>query len=150
MKNSVSKMITKAKRTFFLSKFENVKTCKELFDVSSELLGSQNKTILLPGTDRDLCSSFSDFFSKKITSIRQELDKMCAIAPNYNQFKGLVIDYFIPATEEEIKKIILDSPSKSCALDPMPTSLLKKCLHELLPHITQIVNDSLLTGTVPN
>ena len=32
---------------------------------------------------------------------------------------------FEPATETEIKAIILASASKSCALDPLPTWLLK-------------------------
>ena len=40
---------------------------------------------------------------------------------------------FNPASEEEIQKIIKKSPNKSCELDPVPTWLLKLCLHELLP-----------------
>jgi hypothetical protein len=35
-------------------------------------------------------------------------------------------------------------------LDPIPTTLLYENIEELLPTITKIINDSLITGTVPN
>ena len=40
-------------------------------------------------------------------------------------------------------------PSKSCSLDPIPTWLVKKHLHTLLPLLTQIVNNSLALGYFP-
>ena len=56
---------------------------------------------------------------------------------------------FTPASEDEIQKIVKNSPDKSCELDPVPTWLLKLCLHELLPLLTKIINFSLETGCVP-
>jgi hypothetical protein len=38
---------------------------------------------------------------------------------------------------------------KSCALDPIPTSLLKTHLDSLLPILLRIVNQSLNTSTFP-
>ena len=55
----------------------------------------------------------------------------------------------IPASEEEVREIIQKSPNKSCELDPIPTWLLKDCLDELLPLITDIVNTSMKAGSVP-
>ena len=55
-----------------------------------------------------------------------------------------------PATTDEVKKLILTSPSKTCDLDPIPTELLKSCLDVLLVPITQIVNLSLISGTFPD
>ena len=46
-------------------------------------------------------------------------------------------------TEEEIRKLIVESPTKTCMLDPIPTSLTKECLSDLLPLIARIVNLSL-------
>ena len=37
---------------------------------------------------------------------------------------------FEPATSEEGRKLILTSPTKTCALDPIPTSLLKSCVNQ--------------------
>ncbi len=54
----------------------------------------------------------------------------------------------IPASEEEVREIIQKSPNKSCELDPIPTWLLKDCLDELLPLITDIVNTSMKAGSV--
>ena len=50
---------------------------------------------------------------------------------------------FMDATEIEIRNIIKLSPAKSCELDPLPTWLLKECMAELVPTITDIVNMSL-------
>ncbi len=55
-----------------------------------------------------------------------------------------------PATEDEVLKIIISSPSKSCSLDPIPTWFLKEHVHCLLPVLTDIVNSSLQTGTFPS
>ena len=47
------------------------------------------------------------------------------------------------------KHTILSASNSSCALDPIPTWLLKQCIHELPPIITAILNTSLKTGSVP-
>ena len=39
--------------------------------------------------------------------------------------------------------------NKSCELDPIPTWLLKECVHELLPVLTSLINTSLITGVFP-
>ncbi len=54
---------------------------------------------------------------------------------------------FEPATEKEIKKLLANSPSKSCVLDPVPTFLVKECSDVLIPLITNIV--FLNTGVFP-
>ena len=56
---------------------------------------------------------------------------------------------FEPLSENEVKNIINKLGTKSCELDIIPTSLLKKCLSGLLPSVTKIVNISLSTGTFP-
>ena len=48
-----------------------------------------------------------------------------------------------------MRKIILVGPSKTCSLDPMPTSMVKDCLQELAPAITNIINSSMAEGDVP-
>ena len=46
-------------------------------------------------------------------------------------------------------KLIPQSQSKGCPLDPIPTSLLKSCSDTLTPVNTGVVNQSLPTGSVP-
>ena len=42
------------------------------------------------------------------------------------------------------------SPNKSCELDPFPTELIKKCLPQIAPAITRVINSSLESGEVPS
>ena len=49
----------------------------------------------------------------------------------------------------EIHKIILSNPMKSCSLDPIPGSILKEILPEILPFITTMCNRSLEEGWLP-
>ena len=51
---------------------------------------------------------------------------------------------------EQVTKIIQDSPTKSCSLDPWPTFLVLEFLDILITPITSIINASLAQGTCPN
>ena len=64
-------------------------------------------------------------------------------------FSGTPLTTFMDATEIEIRNIIKLSPAKSCELDPLPTWLLKECIAELVPTITDIVNMSLRVSLMP-
>ena len=52
-------------------------------------------------------------------------------------------------TEDEVREVIMRSPSKSCSLDPIPTTILKECIDDLLPFLTAMCNASLLEGHLP-
>ena len=56
---------------------------------------------------------------------------------------------FNTITEEDILKIITATPSKSCQLDPILTWLLKKVITPLVPAITDVVNMSIQSNSVP-
>ena len=55
-----------------------------------------------------------------------------------------------PCSKEEVRRLIMQSPTKSCALDPIPTSLLKEMVDVLLPYLTVMVNTSLREGRLPS
>ena len=59
------------------------------------------------------------------------------------------ITVFESVSEDEIKKLILSPSSKSCELDPIPTSVLKNCLDIVITPITDIINISMETSTFP-
>ena len=60
------------------------------------------------------------------------------------------LEEFEPATENEIKKIYINSlKTTTCKVDPIPIQLLKDCFDALLPMITKIVNVSLEMSDVP-
>jgi hypothetical protein len=59
------------------------------------------------------------------------------------KFEGELLTSFSSISSDELCKIILAAPTKSCKLDPLPTKLLKPCLDHVLPSIIDIVNKSL-------
>lgn len=48
---------------------------------------------------------------------------------------------FRPVTEHEFTRIIMKSSSTTCSLDIIPTCVLKLCLEELVPIMTNIISD---------
>ena len=51
-------------------------------------------------------------------------------------------------TEQDVKSLMQHSPLKSCALDPMPSTLVSRC-DVLLPVLTRLINMSLKSGQFP-
>ena len=104
------------------------------------------------GTPKELAQQFSNFFTQKIDTIRHDLQ---SIASPISQLPETHADVseplvaFAPASQEEVRAIIKKSPDKSCELDPVPTWLLKQCLDELLPLVTNIINTSMEASYVP-
>ena len=60
---------------------------------------------------------------------------------SFTQFKELSVD--------DIKKLINLSPSKSCELDPIPTTTLKEAIPSIAHLFATIVNESMQTGVFP-
>lgn len=61
-----------------------------------------------------------------------------------NIFYGQILERFTPASEDEVRELILRIPYKSCSLDPLPTWLLEQSVDVLLPIITAaMINKSL-------
>ena len=95
-----------------------------------------------------LASQFATFFKEKISQLRLTLTANHVQSAHYPSPLASPSDFsvFLPATEDEIIKLISDCPNKQCGLDAIPSSLLKHCFHILAPVITRIVNLSLYTG----
>ena len=59
------------------------------------------------------------------------------------------LDSFAHCTIDDVRRVITTAPDKSCALDPLPTTILKEFLPELLPFLTDLCNSSLTQGCLP-
>ena len=117
------------------------------------LLNREQKSVL-PSHDciKDLADKFITYFNDKISTIRKDLEKApTSQTPQdiFNKFDGEVLDSFTEVSEDDVRNIIHSSPTKSCALDPIPTWLLKKCEDELIHVLTLIVNTSLSCAAFP-
>ena len=56
---------------------------------------------------------------------------------------------FVPASANEVIKIIMQSKATTCDLDPIPTNVLKKVSSAIAPFATSLINKSLDEGYVP-
>lgn len=152
----VNNMLVEAKANHYLDK---VAACgrdqKQLFQITKDLLNGPTETSLPTNIKtHKLPQEFSDFFVKKIETIRDEIKSKLVLNPVESETEQLSVEnsltHFETASAEEVKKIINKSSNKSCELDPIPTWLLKSCLDELLPFLSNIINISLSTGNVPS
>ena len=95
---------------------------------------------------------FFFLFCNKVDSLRQELD-----VPHLLDYAEISIDVcssclgqFKSLSLVEVKELLKKSKTKSCDMDPIPTSILKKCLETLGGQITSIINSSLSQSHFPS
>ena len=141
------KMLFDAKTVCYSKKVKDYRCdVKGLYKMVNTLMGTSSDNPLPYHTsDKDLAEEFADFFMGKIQKIRDNLTRN----PTYEPTKKITtrLAECRPFDQTEVKKIILSMKSKSCKLDAPPTRLLKECLEDILPTITDLVNISLWEGT---
>ena len=120
---------------------------KALHKITDKLL--KNNQQKLPAIIEHLPAEFMSHFDNKIKNIRDKLNIGVPTTTNQQLQDEQFIYVLEPATEVEIRRIIMKSPNKSCELDSIPTWLLKCCLTELLPLITTLANKSFTTASLP-
>ena len=95
----------------------------------------------------ELANCFSEYFESKIDAITSNFAPAEYVVeqrpPDPAHF------WFTPVTTAQVRRVIEHSPCKSCILDPIPTSLLKVCINEILPIATDIINLSTQHARVP-
>ena len=149
----VNNMLLQGKQVYYRDRLDECgRDQAKIYRLTKHLLG-QGGPAPLPTSDspQALAQTFCDFFSMKITKIHETIGRDGSEDPLAldTPFVGSPLSDFLPATEEEIRKLILKAPNKCCELDPAPTWLIKECSSQLTPLITDIVNESLRSGTVP-
>ena len=95
-----------------------------------------------------LANTFVDYFKNKIELIRSNFEESLHASTHQLPstapiFHGLSLEQVRVVSESDVRKVNPSSPTKSCALDPIPTWLLKQCLDQVAPVLTVIVNASL-------
>ena len=153
----VNKLSVEAKRRYYNNKVSAAENnSKELFKVAGTLLSKPTSTSLPSHTtEKDLANKFGKYFSDNISKIRTGLSQNICRSADMGKVDTPCLPFprmesFAQISQKDLEKIIKGSNSKSCALDPIPTSLLKKVLPVLLPTICKIVNKSLMENAMPH
>ena len=133
---------------------KEVKDCKgntkKLYKLVYRLMETSQEN-LLPDNDNpeDLANEFADYFMNKISKIRDSLSdkpiyKLSGKTPNGITLKPM--SEFRLFMQDEVWSIIFSMLTKSCETDVLPTGVLKKCIDEILPCLTRLVNVLLHDG----
>ena len=116
--------IENAKQCYYRDKISNSDQCK-LFKFIDGLFRPQGVSTLPTHTSSlDLANRFMAYFSGKVNNLRSgmesptiQLSRASLPVPSTCTFSE-----FGPVTQETVRTVILNSPPKSCFLDPLPTS----------------------------
>ncbi len=151
--HKLNQMMKQAKTEYYSSKIiEKGSDQKALFSVINTLTNKRlAPTYPSHESKSELTSRFSSYFNSKIATIRDSFpvdNSDTNPGPLNTPLCDLVS--FAPTSKNEIVKMIRKSPTKSCSLDPVPTSLLKSCIEEFAPVAVNIINSSLSSGVVPS
>ena len=124
------------------------KDTKKLYSLINNLTNSKTDNPMPDAeSDKALTNMFADYFVEKISKIRDELHSYPEYSPEYRDIDQLV--QFHPVSAEYISKEIRQMASKSCELDPIPTTLFKRLLPWIIHIITDIINESITKGIFP-
>ena len=112
---------------------------------------SQNHALPDFHSEKDLANAFTLFFHRKVRDLRNKLDNIVPLDVSVDTSETCQVEFssFKALNEDDVRNLINQSSSASSSLDPIPTDLLKSCLDSVLPHVTHIVNKSLLSGEIP-
>ena len=89
--------------------------------------------------------AFLHFFEEKVKSVRAVTASQPP--PTFSASADTQLRTFQLCSEEEVRHLIIASPTKSCSLDLIPTFLLKDVIDVLLPYVTMMINASLSNRT---
>ena len=125
------------------------------YKIINYLLGRSNYKIFPTGDNEKLANDFAQFFQSKIEKIHFELLKTNQLLNSIPKHPNLISDTTKLTSCEtisvlQLKQVIMSMTTKSCALDSIPTWLLKQVIDAVIPIIHYIVNKSLQSGHVPN
>ena len=123
---------------------------RALFNIVSTVLDKRKTSGTLPQFDnaKVLANKFNNFYSNKILQIRNKIQPSTLENDHRQRFNGVVLDFLAPTTVDELRLIIKDMGIKTSCQDPLPGSILKDIMDDLLPYICDLVNKSLTTGSV--
>ena len=142
-RNVCNRLMTEAKSQYFSNLIdENSENSRRLWDTLNNILHRMPAAALPESNNvKSLCEHFAKYFCDKIRTIRANFSNQVDDVPSVQKpkLKNKLFN-LEPASEDEVRKIIMKSASKSCDLDPIPTNILKALLDILIKPITTIIN----------
>lgn len=117
---------------------------KMWLSVSSVLKRDKSTSTACPSLTAE---KLSLFFKEKVDAVRAATAN--ADPPVYPSSSAKPLTEFKEYTTEEVRRVLLRSPPKTCMMDPLPTDVLLEMIDTVLPFITTMCNASLMEGILP-
>ena len=153
MKNLCNRLLSKARSEYYAKTLEQSSgNSKQMWNSVNKILHRVPERYLPDHTSlKLLANSFVQYFGKKIEINRSDFPSVPLKVPDIQpKDVNCPLSCLGPATQDEVKKIIMSSSNGTCNLDPIPTTLLKSCIDSLVVPMTNIVNKSLKEGVFPS
>ena len=129
---------------------------RETYKVINHLLDKDYGAEKFPNGNCDtaVANDLKTYFKTKVDNIYAEIDAEQSTTTDgrddlLDEQTSCHFSSFEPMSDEEILAVIMNMPNKQCSLDVVTMKLFKSCAHELIPIVSYIINQSLLTGTFP-
>jgi len=119
---------------------------RRLWQSMSSLL-RRDKSSATKSSSSITADKLAQFFADKVAAVRAETKD--AAPPTFTQHRGTLLLSFSEVSADDVRRVLLRSPAKTCALDPLPTCVLLEVVDVLLPFICVMCNTSLREGCLP-
>ena len=140
----------KKQKEYYVRKFEECSGQRALYNCVNNLIDRKKDAILPEYTSPlELANNFATYFKEKIINIRKSFPaKQTDPRVSYASFNGVPLLNFEPATEDEIRELVLKYGIKCAPDDPVPVKLLQTTYDVFIPIWTELVNLSLSQGSM--
>ena len=150
--HACNRSISEAKKEYYMNQFANFDS-RDLFRTVDKISKPSSADILpsIDESDDQLAERFAKFFTEKIEKIACEFQSADFMSDDTSSSQcHAAFEKFSAVSVQQVLTLLSKSPSSSCSLDPIPTSLVKKCAKELAPVIARIINLSFESGYFPD
>ena len=151
-RDTVRQQIDQAKSDYYQdSVMTNANDSRKLFKTMNQMMNVRQANPLPSNkTDIDNANDFNHFFINKIKKLKERFDTGTPATFQESVKPGITtLNAFTPLNLDSTKKAILSAATKSCDLDPIPTTLVKEHVDTLATVIQAIINKSLQSGKMP-
>ena len=152
------KVLMEVRERYFTERLEAQQhDSKATWRTANYLLGRTQTEVLPSNMEKEeMADAFMGAFQGKVEKIYKRMEERrstitasaFSVPPAANP-KSVPTFRFEKVSDEVLRATIKAMGTKHCGLDPLPTSFISKLYGELLPVLSKIVNDSLLSGVFP-
>jgi hypothetical protein len=124
---------------------------RALFNIVNNILDKNKSRGVLPHYDSPikLANDFNSFYLNKVQKLRDDIPSSGGNANlTDHSFNGTRLESFRPTTVAELRMILKKSGIKTSFNDILPAKILKQVIEVLLPYLCELINKSLVTGSV--